>query len=135
MALTVLKGLTGAVTLPHDENGNAIGGKLNAIDISGGQELADISSFGGTGWRERTGLLKDLAGSASGFLAQELSPGFDTISDTAGTMTVVFKTGYQAVFPAIIGQIQSQMRYDGVSTVNFQWVQSGAPTITWVGSS
>ncbi len=128
---TYIKGLTGSITLP-----GGVGGSLNSITINGGLELVDVSSFGDGTYRVRTTLLRDLSGTAAGFMTQEFNPGILTSSDVPASMTIVFKSGYTITASVLVGSITSEVRYDGVNVVSFAWANAGGstPSGTWNGS-
>lgn len=129
----VITGLTGSILLPTEANVQ----RLNSVSINGGQALADISAYGGNGWVERVGLIKDLNGSAAGFLtdgngATGGKPPLDTVTPEGGAMTITFNTLYTIAFTAIIGNIRIVGSYEGLNLITFDWSKGiGVPVVTW----
>jgi hypothetical protein len=126
---SIITGLTGSVTLP-----NSGSQALASVSLSIGKDLADVSHFGGNGWRERIALLKDLAGTAAGFLtynAAGTNP-YDLIDGAEASMVITFATGCSITFVAVIGNFSIQNSYDGVAIISFSFSKgSGVPVVAW----
>ena len=132
MANTAIVGLTGSISMPGLANQ-----LISQVSILTGAELLDVSSYGGPGWRQRVCGIKDLSGSAVGFLSEGASGTNPfTAPTTSGTMTIVFQSGCQISFNAVIGNIQIVGQYQGLNITTFNWSYDDtvAPTVSWIVS-
>ncbi len=130
MALHVIRGATGLVALP---NGNNLW--VSSIQVNAGNELLDVSHFGGSGYRVRTYGLGDLSGSCVAFLtagATGTNP-FAITGQAPAVMTITYEAGCTVSFMAVIGQLQIVGEYQGlqVATFNFSNGADVAPTVVW----
>lgn len=129
MANTVIVGLTGSISLPGLPNQ-----LISQVSILTGGELLDTSSYSGSGWRTRVVGIRDLSGSAVGYLSEGASGTNPfTAPTTTGTMTIVFQSGCQISFQAVIGNIQLVGNYTGLNIVTFNWAYNDtvAPVTSW----
>lgn len=112
---------------------------FNHVTIETGQDLLDVSAFGGTGYRYRIPGIKDLTGMARGFLAKggtvATSP-FGADSFSKGMITILFDVGYSVSFLGYIGKQTITTDYEGNQVISVQWAyaDTAAPAITWSGS-
>jgi hypothetical protein len=129
----VLTPINGSIALPNSYVQN-----FHQIVTRTGQVLLDVSAFGGTGWRSRITGLKDMSGTATGYLSggTDSNPGFSG-AFTAGSMTVTFDVGCSVTFNAYIGSQTISQNYDGKDeiSVEFAYADNGTPpTFTWAAS-
>jgi len=133
MAQSVIIGLQGAVSFKTGATEQTQ--RLASISISTGQALFDVSAYGEEGWVERVNGIKDLAGSAAGFLVMGAAGNnpFDFVTDV-DTLAITFATGCTVTFPCVIGNVRIEGAYSGLNVVTFDWAkaQGAAPTIAWV---
>ena len=128
-------GLTGSILLPN-MTGN-LDQWIASIDINTGAELLDVSHYGGPLYRQRVTGLKDLAGSATGFLTKgNTNSNPFIIPGTSGTMTITFDSGCTISFQAVIGNVRVVGQFAGLNIVTFSWAydDSENPTTAWVTS-
>jgi hypothetical protein len=136
MAATPISGVTGSVTLPTGHNA-----RIRAWSATLSQSVNDATGFSQARWATNLGGIASLSGSASGYLefdATTTTPGIvDTgapamdVTTAAGSMILVAGTGCSLTFSGIISSISLGQSVDGVGTVAFSFVSSGAITETW----
>lgn len=111
---------------------------FNHITIEAGQDLLDVSAFGGTGYRYRIPGIKDLTGMARGFLAKGIANTnpFGSAAYNKGNMTITFDVGYTVTFAAYIGKQTITTDYEGNQVISVQWAyaDTAAPVVDWSGS-
>lgn len=131
---TVIVGLTGTVVL-KDSVGATVTQRLGSIQVNTGKALFDVSAYGEEGWVERVHGIKDLAGSAAGFLTKGTT-GADPFSlvDDVATMVITYDTNCYISFPAVIGNVQVSSSYSGLNIVTFDWAKAtgAAPAVNWI---
>ena len=111
---------------------------FHTITVSGGQTLLDVSAFGGNGYHVFIPGLKNLSGSATGYLKDAAgSNPWGTDAFSCGLITITYDTGMTIAFNAIVGQTTTTQNYDGKVEVTTTWAFSdqNPPTITWVTNS
>lgn len=106
----------------------------HTIVTSGGQTLLDVSAFGGTGYHVFIPGLKNLSGSATGYLStnQAANPwGPDAFA--CGQLTIHYDVGCSISFLALVGQSTITQNYDGKVEITTTWAYSdtATPTILW----
>lgn len=110
--------------------------KIASLSVTSGQGTFDVSAFGTLTYIHRIGGgLKDLAGSASGFLTTGATTNNPfAIVDNQGTMLITYLTGCTVSFPAIVGAVSVDISRSGVGVLRFDWsIADGAdPTIAWL---
>lgn len=137
MAQTVIKGATAAVALA-----SGVTQKIAAISVTTGQGLFDVSSFGSGDYVDRIGGgLKDLAGSASGFVTEGVSGTnpfaiVDTMDGTT-TMTITYDVGCTVSFKAVCGNVTVDINRAGIAVFRMDWSKAddADPTIAWAEGS
>lgn len=131
MTPIVITGLTGAFSGP-----NGVVQRFSAMRLNGGQELAEISAYGGGAFRTRVPLLADLAGQAIGFLTQGLlqDPKIAQVQTVPGAMTITFATGCTVGLNAYLGNFQIVGEYKGLNIVTYDFAKGddAAPSVAWV---
>lgn len=136
MALSVINGATVTVIF-----GTAVV-KIASLSITTGQGTFDISSFGSGNYVDRIGGgLRDLAGSAAGFLqagSGDTFPSPFTLMDNATTMTLTFASGcILGPMPIIVGNVTVDVSRAGIGVVRFDWSKADSTdptgsTLTWI---
>jgi len=134
MAATPISGVTGSVTLPTGHSG-----RIRAWSATLSQSVNDATGFSQARWAVNLGGIASLSGSASGYLeydAASTAPAL-AISTNPGptvlgaSMNLVAGTGCSFSFTGVISSISVGQSVDGVGTVAFSFVSSGAVTETW----
>ena len=110
----------------------------HTITTSGGQTLLDVSAFGGTGYHVFIPGLKNLSGSATGYLstAADANP-WGTDAFSCGILTITYDVGCSISFNALVGQSTVTQNYDGKVEITTTWAYSDTapPIVTWAGVS
>jgi hypothetical protein len=134
MAATPISGVTGSVTLPSGHNG-----RIRAWSATLSQSINDATGFSQARWAVNLGGIASLSGSASGYLEFDnatTTPGI-VISTAPGptvagaAMVLTAGTGCALSFTGVISSISLGQSVDGVGTVAFSFVSSGAVTESW----
>lgn len=133
-AVQVITGLNGGVLAP-----GGIVARFSAMRVSGGQELAEVSAYGGAGFRTRVPLLADLAGQIIAFLTKGAlqDPKLAAIQNTTpSNMTLTWDTGCTLSFGAFVGGYQIVGEYKGLNIVTWDFAKGDdvAPTVAWVST-
>lgn len=134
MAATPISGTTGSVTLPSGHNA-----RIRAWSGTLSQSINDATGFSQARWATNLGGIASLSGSASGYLefdAATTTPGLvttaqPTMAVAGASMVLQAGTGCSITFTGVISSISLGQSVDGVGTVAFSFVSSGALTETW----
>ena len=111
--------------------------KIASLSITTGQGAFDISSFGSGNYVDRIGGgLRDLAGSAAGFLqsGDPLASPFTLMDNASGTMLITFATGCTVSFTVIIGNVSVDISRAGIGVIRFEWSKGDTvdPVLAWI---
>lgn len=138
MAATAISGTNGTVTLPSGHNA-----RIRAWSATLSQSVNDATGFAQSRWATNLGGVAALSGSASGYLeydAATTTPGIVTTNQptmsVAGAAMVLgvggaTSTACSISFTGVISSISLGQSVDGVGTVAFSFVSSGALTEAW----
>lgn len=129
MAQRALAGINGGVTLPTGHTA-----KLRAWSLVVNQEVSDCSGFSSTSdWREALAGMKSWSGVASGYCefdAASMAPNADA-PVASGSITLTAESGCTYAGTVIVTSISVSQSIDGVASIAFSFVGSGALTETW----